>query len=75
MERYGNLSRKSGVRAYELGPGLIRVRFADGPVYVYTEESAGAANIAEMKRLASAGKGLSTFITRHVASDYAFKED
>jgi len=47
------------------GDGSIKVRFDKPNIYTYTVRSAGAAAIAEMTRLAHAGKGLSTYINEH----------
>lgn len=74
MERYRNLSGRSGVAAYELGPGRIEVAFVDGARYLYTERSAGARHIARMQRLAVAGRGLSGYISRHVRERYERKD-
>lgn len=65
MKRYANLSRDSGVVAYDARPGRIIVQFQGGETYEYTARSAGAAVVAEMQRLARLGRGLSTFIARH----------
>jgi hypothetical protein len=73
MQRYGNLSRGSGVVAYAIRPDAIEVKFQDGWIYLYTHASAGAANIETMKTLAAAGKGLSTFISRQVRHRYQSK--
>jgi hypothetical protein len=73
MERYKNLSGDSGVAAYEIGQGSITVQFKDGAVYLYTNQSTGAANIAEMQRLAVAGQGLNSFINRIARKGYAQK--
>lgn len=73
MERYGNLSGDSGVVAYEIGEDAIAVEFREGHVYLYTTASAGAANVAEMQRLARAGRGLSSYIARVVRNGYARK--
>ena len=73
MEHYKNLGGDSGVVAYEIGPGSITVQFKDGSVYLYTDQSAGAASIAEMQRLAKAGQGLNSFINRVVKKGYARK--
>ena len=70
MEHYKNLGGDSGVVAYEIGPGSITVQFKDGSVYLYTDQSAGAASIAEMQRLAKAGQGLNSFINRVVKKGY-----
>jgi hypothetical protein len=73
MEKYKNLSGNSGVAAYEIARGSITIEFEDGGIYLYTEQSAGAANIKQMKLLAKAGQGLSTFIVHNVRERYAAK--
>lgn len=73
MDRYKNLSGDSGVQAYEIGHDSITVEFNDGAVYLYTNGSAGAQNIEEMKRLAIAGRGLNGFINKYVRKNYARK--
>ncbi len=73
MERYKNLGGDSGVYAYEVGQGAITVQFSDGWLYLYTTQSAGAANISEMQRLASFGRGLNSYISRCVRKGYAKK--
>ena len=73
MQRYGNQSRESGVVAYDIDAGQIIVQFRNGDRYLYTEDSAGAANIAKMQQLARAGRGLSSFISQHVHDRYARK--
>jgi hypothetical protein len=73
MQRYGNQSRESGVVAYDIDAGQIIVQFRNGDRYLYTEDSAGAANIATMQALAKAGRGLSSFISQHVHDRYARK--
>lgn len=73
MEQYKNIGGDSGITAYELGQDSITVQFKDGAVYLYTNQSAGAANIAEMQRLAVSGQGLNSFISRVVRKGYAQK--
>ena len=75
MQRYGNQSRESGVVAYDIDAGQIIVQFRNGERYLYTEDSAGAANIAKMQELARAGRGLSSFISQHVHDRYERKID
>jgi len=71
MKRYLNLSGDSGVVAYELRPNAVKVKFRGSDrVYVYSHASAGATHVARMKRLAEAGRGLSTYISRHVHDRY-----
>lgn len=73
MVRYKNLSGNSGVVAYETGHDSIAVEFEDGAIYRYTYRSAGRLTMEKMKSLAEAGRGLSTFIARHVRKAYAAK--
>ncbi|MDM8001213.1 MAG: hypothetical protein QUS33_14795 [Dehalococcoidia bacterium] len=73
MEPYKNLGGDSNVVAFEIGEGYIKVQFGDGSIYLYTDKSAGAANIAEMHRLARTGHGLNSFIQRVVRKRYAQK--
>jgi len=70
MERYKNLGGDSGVHAYEIGVDSITVKFGTGKVYLFTNRSAGRANIERMKALALAGQGLNAFIKRNVNKDY-----
>jgi hypothetical protein len=63
----------SGVIAYLPQDDGITVEFRSRVRYVYTNASAGKANVAEMKRLAAVGKGLATFISQHVHERYARK--
>lgn len=70
MTPYKNLGGKSNVRAYELGDGTIDVQFRDYSIYTYTNESAGADNIAHMHDLAVRGSGLNSFINRKVSNLY-----
>jgi hypothetical protein len=65
MTPYGNRHGRSGVRAYALGPTWIDIWFgADEEPYRYSYATAGRAVIEEMKGLARAGKGLSTYVAR-----------
>lgn len=74
VERYANLSGNSGIVGYELGKDFIRVYFSDGSIYLYTYESAGVANIEQMKQLARKGQGLNSFINKYVHKAYARRE-
>jgi hypothetical protein len=73
MERYANRGGDSNVVAYEIEPSSIKVQFGDGSIYLYTSQSAGAANLEHMKHLANAGQGLNSFIGRVVRKGYASK--
>jgi hypothetical protein len=73
MECYRNQSGNSGVSEYELREKSILVVFGDGGTYLYDYASAGMLNVEHMKALARSGRGLATFITRHVRKKYAAK--
>jgi hypothetical protein len=73
MECYKNLGGNSGVVGYEISQDAITVQFSDGATYLYTSQSAGSSNLAEMQRLAIAGQGLNSFISRIVRKKYARK--
>ena len=73
MERYRNLSGNSNVVAFEIGAGSITVQFGDGMNYLYTARSTGAAQVAEMQRLARAGQGLNSYIGRVVKKAFERK--
>lgn len=73
MERYENGGRATGAVAYEIQEDGIQVRFQDDSVYLYTNEATGADNIETMKKLAAAGRGLTSFINREVKKRYAKK--
>lgn len=75
MERYKNLNGDSNVVAYQLGAGTITVQFATGAYknYVYDAVTPGAATVAELSRLAEAGRGLNSYIARVVKKNYANK--
>ena len=71
MQRYKNLDGASGVTAFETADDSIKVAFVNGSIYEYDYASAGRGKIERMKRLAMDGRGLSTYISRHVHDAYA----
>jgi hypothetical protein len=73
MERYQNLGGDSGVVSFEIGDTSITVQFRDGATYLYTYDSTGRDDIEHMKRLARAGTGLNSFISRVVRKRFASK--
>jgi len=73
VKRYGNRSGDSGISAYEILDDAILIRFRDGGLYRYDALNPGPWALSEMKRLAQTGRGLTTFINRHVREDYAEK--
>ena len=76
MQRYANQGGHSGVAAYECRPGEIRLKFVDrATIYVYSGVSPGAQHVRAMQRLAASGKGLATYVNRHVRDDYEYAID
>ncbi|MGH7648758.1 MAG: hypothetical protein ACREND_11610 [Gemmatimonadaceae bacterium] len=73
MEPYRNLSGNSGVEAFEIHDESIVVRFSGGPTYEYDYVQSGRVHVEQMKRLARAGRGLSTYISQHVRGAFARK--
>lgn len=62
FKRYKNVGGKSVVAQYEIEKDAVNLRFTNNSSYRYTNQSAGPENIAKMKELALAGKGLGTFV-------------
>ena len=73
MERYKNLSGKSGVRAYQIREHSIVIEFEGNGKYLYSYDRPGREHVEEMKKLAIEGLGLSTYISRHVKNRYLRK--
>jgi hypothetical protein len=74
MNRYRNLDGNSGVSFYESGPDFIRLQFLGGSIYRYDYHRPGAIHVEHMKELAQTGRGLSSYLSRHVRDAYALKE-
>jgi hypothetical protein len=75
MIRYRNVQGDSGVTAYSIGDDWIRVQFrGHDDVYVYDWRRPGREHVEQMKRLAVSGRGLASYISRHVGDNYAAKE-
>jgi hypothetical protein len=73
MEIYKNFGGNSNARAYEIENDSIKVQFGDGSVHLYTYQSAGRNNIEHMKTMVVTGRGLNSFIMRHIRKAYAAK--
>lgn len=69
-KKYKNLGGKSTVEGYEVAKDGIIVRFTDRSEYRYTNQSTGPEKIGKMKTLATAGKGLGTYIAADVKDAY-----
>ena len=71
MERYANLRRNSGVLGFEIGVDCIIVWFKrNSRPYRYSYAKAGTRHIENMKVLAERGKGLNSYIKKHVNKLY-----
>ena len=75
MTDYRNEGGGSGVAGYELGEDSISIQFTNGTRYLYTVVSCGKEALDTMKQLAEAGKGLNSFIGKHVRGKYASKSE
>lgn len=72
MQRYLNRSGESGILAYEIGDDSIVIRFETG-TYLYNYDKPGEGHVEQMKRLAKEGRGLATYVSRHVRENFAAK--
>ena len=70
MQPYGHHARQHGVLGYEVGPESIDVEFTSGWIYHFSYTNPGAPRVERMKELAQSGKGLSTFINKHVRNRF-----
>jgi hypothetical protein len=71
MTRYRNLSGDSGVESYRIRDDAIDVRFRENAqVYTYSWKRPGRDHVEAMKRLAKAGRGLSSYISRYVRDEF-----
>jgi len=73
VKPYGNHNEDSGVVAYEITDDAITIKFRDGGIYRYDYAVTGENEVEAMKRRALAGRGLATFINRHVRERFAAK--
>lgn len=72
-QKYKDLDRDSSVCMYQINDTSILVMFKDGSVYCYSYNSAGKVHIEQMKKLATYGDGLCSYI--HVNNvRYEWKE-
>jgi hypothetical protein len=71
--RYENFGGNSGVFAHKIDQESITIEFDDGSMYLYDVHSTSTENITEMQRLAIAGKGLNSYISRVGRKEYAEK--
>ena len=71
---YKSLNSQAGVVNYEMVGDSMLIEFAGGKYrYVYNLDTPGNVHMMAMKRLATLGKGLTTYISQHVRKNYARK--
>jgi hypothetical protein len=71
---YKSRNPDAGVVNFEILPDAILLEFADRKWrYLYNAEKPGLLHVNEMKRLALAGDGLTTYVNQHVRDNYAAK--
>lgn len=73
MTPYGNSSGTSGVTAFEIQREAIVIEFQYGGKYLYDYDTTGREHVEEMKVLALEGRGLATYINKHVRKLFAAK--
>ena len=73
LQRYASASGMAGVQAFALLPGGILIQFRSGEAYLYDEVQPGQEHVVRMQQLARQGRGLSTYISRHVQDRYRLK--
>ena len=71
---YQSVNPEAGVRNFEILPDAIILEFEDLKFrYLYNAQRPGLVHVNEMKRLALAGDGLTTYVNKYVGSDFAAK--
>lgn len=71
MIRYRNIGSDSGVDSYQIGENYITVKFkSTHRRYTYSFNRAGRENVKNMKTLAQEGRGLNSYINKHVKFSY-----
>lgn len=71
MNIYRNLSGHSNVQSYQITTTSVIVMFKVATrLYSYSHASAGAYHVEELKKLAVSGRGLNSYIMKHVRNNY-----
>jgi hypothetical protein len=72
--RYKSRNPNAGVYSFEFLPDAIILEFIDRQYrYLYNAARPGREHVNEMKRLALAREGLTTYVNQHVRENYAAK--
>jgi hypothetical protein len=70
---YKNKNHNSGIIAYEVGRGFIKLTFRSGDVYLYDHKKPGKSKVEKMKLLAASGKGLATYLNKYIRDNFSQK--
>lgn len=73
MESNAIRRKRSGVKGFEIHRLAIVGQFLDGDTYLYDAENPGMKHGNAMKEKASAGRGLATYISKHVRTNFVKK--
>jgi hypothetical protein len=68
-------SENAGVTGYELRKDGIILQFKEGKTYFYSHKRPGQFHVDNMKNLALAGTGLTTYVNKYVREDYDDYDD
>ncbi|WP_084022286.1 hypothetical protein [Chlorobaculum limnaeum] len=74
MIPYKNIHRLSSILAYELGDESIRIEFVSGAVREYTYANVGRDHVEAMKKCATKGKGLGSYVMKNERHFIALRE-
>ena len=75
MEPYLDRNGTSGIAAYEIREEAIVLRFKEGGTYLYDWQKPGWHHVEAMKLRAREGRGLTSYVNRHVRENYAARLD
>ncbi|OFZ33311.1 MAG: hypothetical protein A3D92_00130 [Bacteroidetes bacterium RIFCSPHIGHO2_02_FULL_44_7] len=71
MNHYSNRGGNSNVQGYEIGDDFITIYFKkSNKPYTYSYRSASEYHIEKMKKLATEGSGLNSYIMLNVKNDF-----
>jgi hypothetical protein len=74
MIPYKNFNHLSSVCAYEIGDTWIRIEFYSGAIRDYTYENVGKEHVEAMKKCATKGKGLGSYVLNNQNHFLALKK-
>ena len=73
MAHYNDVSGTSGITAFQSNNDSITIEYKGGSAYLYSDHTAGSANVGYMKSLAASGQGLNSFINKSLTKAQAVR--